>query len=118
MSKKSFTGGLDALLTPSSEEERKERKVKPENKNTKARHTVARDEGVKNSTHENKDNDDFEDRYTIFLKNSTLKKLQALAWWERRKIKEVANTALEEYFASRGAKLVKQALNEFTKAKG
>jgi len=74
--KKSFTGGLDSLLSSD------------EPKTTKA----AR---VRNSSTDGLPEDEV--RYTIIAKTSTLEKIKAIAYWDRLKIKEVADEALDSY---------------------
>ncbi|MCZ8162911.1 MAG: hypothetical protein O9275_19770 [Microcystis sp. LE19-196.1B] len=84
MSKKSFTGGLNSLLGDQPE--------KPK----RGRPQTSTKEITKSSQEGTKEN---ETRATFIVKEDTLDKLKAVAYWERELIKEVVNTALEEYLS-------------------
>ncbi|MCH9625886.1 MAG: hypothetical protein S4CHLAM123_10710 [Chlamydiales bacterium] len=104
MSKKSFAGGLDSLLNSSIEKE-------PKNKSPQ---NVSPKKDIPNTK---KKSLELEERYTFFAKRTSIKKIQALAWWERRSIKDIANEALDAYFEKKGSKHISHALDAFTKSK-
>jgi hypothetical protein len=82
MSKKNFTGGLNSLLG----------ETKPQSKKIDDNVTIKKE--VKEL--KLKDNDN-ETRATFIIKEDVLNKLKSIAYWERIKIKEALNNALEEY---------------------
>lgn len=73
--KKSFTGGLDSLLSSKKDEPKKAR--------------------VRNSSTDGLPEDEV--RYTVIIKTSTLEKLKAIAYWDRLKIKDVTGEALDSF---------------------
>ena len=76
MSKKDFKGGINSLL--GDQEKGSEKEQKGTKKGQKeARHT--------------------ETRATFIVNEDSLEKLKAIAYWDRLRIKEVVNTALEDY---------------------
>ena len=81
MSKKNFTGGLNSLLGDLPEKPKKGRPVTQTKEITKSSQ-----EGTK----------DNETRATFIVNEELLEKLKAVAYWERRMIKEVIASALEE----------------------
>jgi hypothetical protein len=81
MSKKNFTGGLSSLLGEQPE------KVK------RGRPVTQTKEISKSSQEGTKEN---ETRATFIVNEELLEKLKAVAYWERKLIKEVINTALQE----------------------
>ena len=81
MSKKNFTGGLNSLLGDSPEKPKKGRPVTQTKEITKSSQ-----EGTKEN----------ETRATFIVNEELLEKLKAVAYWERRMIKEVIASALEE----------------------
>jgi hypothetical protein len=84
MSKKNFTGGLSSLLGDQPEKPKKGRPVTQTKEITKSSQ-----EGTKEG----------ETRATFIVKEELLEKLKAVAYWERRMIKEVIASALEETVA-------------------
>jgi len=84
MSKKTFTGGLDALL---GEIPKKPKKGRPQTQFK---------EVVKESQQGTKEG---ETRATFIVKEDLLEKLKAMAYWQRVMIKEVVDTALQEAVA-------------------
>ena len=84
MSKKSFTGGLNSLLGDQPE---KPKRVRPQTSTREI--TKSSQEGTKEN----------ETRATVIVKEEVLEKLKAVAYWERELIKEVVNTALEDYLS-------------------
>jgi len=79
MSKKDFKGGLNSLL---------ENKTEP--KNSKREITKSSQKGTK----------DKETRATFIVNESLLDKLKAMAYWDRKLIKEVVDQALQEAVAN------------------
>jgi hypothetical protein len=84
MSKKNFTGGLNSLLGDQPENPKKGRPVTQTKEITKSSQ-----EGTKEN----------ETRATFIVNEELLEKLKAVAYWERRMIKEVIASALEETVA-------------------
>lgn len=80
MSKKDFTGGLLSLLGDSS----KPKKGRPKT-NTRVINNSAQ-EGTKEG----------DTRATFIVKEELLNKVKAIAYWERSRIMDVVNRALEE----------------------
>lgn len=74
MSKKNFSGGINSLLG-----DNKKTSTKKNSKSSK--------EGTK----------DNETRATFIVKEDSLEKLKALAYWERKLIKDVVDEALRDY---------------------
>lgn len=81
MSKKNFTGGLSSLLGDQPE---KPKRGRPQ--------TVFK-EITKSSQEGTKEN---ETRATFIVGEGLLDKLKAIAYWDRKLIKEVINSALQE----------------------
>ncbi|MFA5436315.1 MAG: hypothetical protein WC372_09800 [Candidatus Neomarinimicrobiota bacterium] len=88
MSKKDFTGGLDSLLgggmTPQG-------KADPKPRPGTARKRA--EKPPKEATRQP------ETRATFIIKEETLTRLKAIAYWERVLIKDVINEALEAYLS-------------------
>ena len=84
MSKKNFTGGLNSLLGDQPEKPKRGRPV------TQTKEiTTSSQEGTKEN----------EARATFIINEELLDKLKAIAYWDRVLIKDVINTALQEYVA-------------------
>ena len=80
MSKKNFSGGLDSLLGDS--------KAKPGRPKTSTRKIEkTSQEGTKVN----------ETRATFIVNEDSLEKLKAIAYWDRKLIKEVVDEAIQEY---------------------
>jgi predicted translin family RNA/ssDNA-binding protein len=82
MSKKNFTGGLNSLLGDQADKPKRGRPVTQTKEITKSSQ-----EGTKEN----------ETRATIIINEELLDKLKAIAYWDRVLIKDVVNTALQEY---------------------
>jgi len=80
MGKKSFTGGLNSLLG----ENDKPKRGRP--KTSKKKITKTSQEGTKEK----------ETRATFIVNEELLEKLKAIAYWDRKLIKEVVDTALQD----------------------
>lgn len=83
MSKKNFTGGLNALLGDND----KPKRGRP--KTSTREITKSSQEGTKEK----------ETRATFIVNEELLDKLKAIAYWDRKLIKEVVDTALQEAVA-------------------
>ena len=81
MSKKDFTGGLNSLLGDQPEKPKRGRPVTQTKEITKSSQ-----EGTKEK----------ETRATFIVNEELLDKLKAIAYWDRKLIKEVVDTALQE----------------------
>ena len=81
MSKKNFTGGLNSLLGDQPEKPKRGRPVTQTKEITKSSQ-----EGTKEN----------ETRATFIVNEELLEKLKAIAYWDRKLIKEVINTYLQE----------------------
>ena len=81
MSKKSFTGGLDSLLGDQPQRPKRGRPATSTREITKSSQ-----EGTKEG----------ETRATFIVKEELVDKLKAIAYWDRKLIKEVVTSALEE----------------------
>jgi len=81
MSKKSFTGGLDSLLGDQPQRPKRGRPATSTREITKSSQ-----EGTKEG----------ETRATFIVKEELLEKLKAIAYWDRKLIKDVVASALEE----------------------
>ena len=84
MSKKDFTGGLNSLLGDQPEKPKRGRPVTQTKEITKSSQ-----EGTKEK----------ETRATFIVNEDLLDKLKAIAYWERKLIKEVVDIALQEAVA-------------------
>ena len=80
MSKKNFTGGLNSLLGDND----KPKRGRP--KTSTREITKSSQEGTKEK----------ETRATFIVNEELLDKLKAIAYWDRKLIKEVVDTALQE----------------------
>ena len=83
MSKKNFTGGLNSLLGDSD----KPKRGRPKTSTRVV--TKSSQEGTKEK----------ETRATFIVNEELLEKLKAIAYWDRKLIKEVVDTALQEAVA-------------------
>lgn len=84
MSKKNFTGGLNSLLGEQPDSPKRGRPVTQTKEITKSSQ-----EGTK----------DKETRATFIVNEDLLEKLKAIAYWDRKLIKEVVDTALQDIVA-------------------
>lgn len=82
MSKKNFTGGLNSLLGDQPEKPKRGRPVTQTKEITKSSQ-----EGTKEN----------ETRATFIINEELLDKLKAIAYWDRLLVKDVLNTAIQEY---------------------
>jgi len=81
MAKKNFTGGLNSLLGDQPEKPKRGRPVTQSKEITKSSQ-----EGTKEN----------ETRATFIINEELLEKLKAIAYWDRKLIKEVVDTALQD----------------------
>jgi len=84
MSKKDFTGGLSSLL---GEHVKKETRGRPKTSNKVV--TSSSEEGTKEE----------ETRATFIVRKDVLEKLKAIAYWERKLIKDIVAEALLDVIA-------------------
>ena len=82
MSKKDFSGGLSSLLGDNLKKE------------TRGRPTTSTREITKSSQEGTKEN---ETRATFIVSELILEKLKAVAYWDRIRIKDVIDRALQDY---------------------
>lgn len=82
MSKKNFSGGLNSLLGEQTDKPKRGRPVTSTREITKS---------SQDGTKEN------ETRATFIINEELLDKLKAIAYWDRVLIKDVVNTALQDY---------------------
>ena len=80
MSKKNFTGGLNSLLGDNE----KPKRGRPKTSTREV--TKSSQEGTKEK----------ETRATFIVNEDLLEKLKAIAYWDRKLIKEVVDTALQD----------------------
>jgi hypothetical protein len=80
MSKKNFTGGLNSLLGDNE----KPKRGRPKTSTREV--TKSSQEGTKEK----------ETRATFIVNEELLEKLKAIAYWDRKLIKEVVDTALQD----------------------
>ena len=97
MSKKDFKGGLDSLLQPTTATEPEET---PQPKKAGRPKTSTR-QITKSSQETTKEG---ETRATFIVKEDLLEKVKAVAYWERVMIKDIVNTALQDYIDTYTAK--------------
>lgn len=91
MSKKNFTGGLNSLL---GDQPDKPKRGRPQTATAQREITKSSQEGTKEG----------ETRATFILQEELLDKLKAVAYWDRVLVKDVLNTALQEYVEKRKPK--------------
>ena len=84
MSKKNFTGGLNSLLGDNNKEEKPIKVGRPKTQFKDI--TKTSQEGTKEN----------ETRATFIVNEELLDKLKAIAYWDRKLIKEVINIALQD----------------------
>jgi len=89
MSKKDFKGGLDSLLQSSTPEPEITPQVKKLGRPTTSTRIITK------SSHEK--TREGETRATFIVREDLLEKIKDIAHWERVMIKEVVNTALQDY---------------------
>ena len=87
MSKKNFTGGLSSLLGENTKEDKATKVGRPKTQFKEI--TKTSQEGTKEN----------ETRATFIVNEELLDKLKAIAYWERKLIKEVVDIALQEAVA-------------------
>lgn len=113
---KSFKGGMDSLLGGNSSSPRNNgaAAVAAEPAVQRGRKKTNFKVITKQSQVGTKEN---ETRATFIVNEDQLETVKALAYWERRSIKEVLASALDAYISGKGAADVKKA-KELYKAKG
>jgi|APCry1669189101_1035198.scaffolds.fasta_scaffold06221_2 hypothetical protein len=96
MSKKDFKGGLDSLLQPTTATEPE---VKTPTK--KGRPKTSTRQITKSSQENTKEG---ETRATFIVKEHLLEAVKNIAYWDRTMIKDIVNTALQDYIDTYTAK--------------
>ena len=94
MSKKDFKAGLDLIFQPSTPEPQEE------NRSNDQRHSPEK-----------------EVRATFILSESQINTIKALAFWQRKQIKQVIQESLEMYFSQTPKDELNQALEAYNKNK-
>jgi len=102
---KSFSGGLNSLLQSTKDEPVKAQQNQ-EPKAKRGRPTTSTREITKSSQEGTREG---ETRATFIVKESALETFKALAFWERKQIKEMMQEAMTTYLATRTAAQLKQA---------
>ncbi len=97
MSKKDFKGGIDSLLgdKPPKKRGRPRTQFKEITKTTQ------------------KGTLEGESRATLIINDTQLETIKAIAWYERRKIKDIVSEALKKYIGSRDTEVVNKATKEY-----
>ncbi len=100
MSKKDFKGGIDSLLgdKPLRKRGRPRTQFKEITKTTQ----IGTKEG--------------EIRATFLINEAQLEIVKAIAWYERRKIKDVLGEALKKYIGSRDTEVINKATKEYKRS--
>ncbi len=101
MSKKDFKGGIDSLLGDKSIP-RKRGRPRTQFKEITKTTEIGTKEG--------------ESRATLIINDNQLETIKAIAWYERRKIKDVVSEALKKYIGSRDTKVVNTATKEYKRS--
>ena len=98
MSKKDFKGGIDSLLGDKPVPKKRGRPRTQFKEITKTTQ-IGTKEG--------------EIRATFLIDEAQLEKVKAIAWYERRKIKDIIGEALKKYIGSRDTEVVNKATKEY-----
>ena len=109
MSKKDFTGGINSLLGEGKTDKPEEVKA-PERK----AEPVSRKEITK-TTQEGTYEGDI--RATFIIKENKLELLKALAYWERKKIKDILDESIDSLLNAKDPELLKKVIEEYNKNK-
>lgn len=91
MSKKDFKGGLDSLLQPSTDNQPKAPKRKQGRPKTSTRE-------ITKSSQEN--TREGETRATFIMSMEQVEKIKAVAYYERKKIKNIIERAIQDYLGA------------------
>ena len=106
MSKKDFKGGLDSLLQDTREKKPVPKHVKRGRPRTNLKTiTKSSQEGTVEG----------ETRATFIVGEELLEKIKAVAYWERKMIKEVISEALIGYLAEKGEGFLNKVIEEYKK---
>lgn len=107
MTKKSFGGGFDSILASTDPELRGEEDATVSSDRKKAPPQRRIQESTVLADH---DGSSISVRTTLYISEDLYEQIQAVAYWERQKIKDVLNQSLENYLKKKGEKFVKEAL--------
>jgi hypothetical protein len=97
MSKKSFRGALEGLIGTQATAPTVERTAAPAQHTTKKGRGRPRTNFKENNTGTQKGTKPGEERATIILKQETIAAVKAIAYWERRLVKDIYDEALAAY---------------------
>ena len=109
MTKKNFSGGINSLLGEDKKEQPEEEKA-PEKK----AQPVSRKEITK-TTQEGTYEGDV--RATFIIKENKLELLKALAYWERKKIKDLLDESIDSLLKTKDPEHLKKVIEEYNKIK-
>lgn len=104
MTKKNFSGGINSLLGEDKKEQPEEEKAQP----------VSRKEITK-TTQEGTYEGDV--RATFIIKENKLELLKALAYWERKKIKDLLDESIDSLLKTKDPEHLKKVIEEYNKIK-
>lgn len=109
MSKKTFTGGINTLLEGSVSKQEKpaqaqERPVEPPEVKQEPK-----------TTQDKKPKYYRQPRATFLIDTNRVETLKAIAYWERKKIKDLIDEALKTFIDSRSPEDIQKALTEYKK---
>jgi len=118
MGTKNFSGGLNALLEPSVDKEKKETPVKKSEKTEPVQKKGRPRTNVKEVQKTSQEGTlPGETRATFIVNENMLEQLKAVAFWDRTSIKDVVHSAIGVYLSEKGDKYLNNALSEFRKKK-
>ena len=106
MAKKSFGNGFESVFDSSDTSDDVE-EIIPDFEDDKNK------QGIKLKSHSNSVETVARYRTTFHATEDLYEQVQAVAYWERQKIKDVINTAVAQYLEKKGKKYMSQALNAY-----
>ena len=108
MSKKTFTGGINTLLGGSGTKQEKPAQDEP------VKPPEVKQEPTK-TAQEKKPKYYRQPRATFLIDTDRVETLKAIAYWERKKIKDLIDEALKTFIDSRNPEDIQKALTEYKK---
>jgi len=104
MSKKNFKGGLNSLIEDAGTLDRVRSQVDSydQNKGTSRKTKTSQIGTIEGET-----------RATFIVQEELLEKIKAIAFWNRKQIKDIVNKAFETYIGSKDPKELKQAISAY-----
>jgi len=103
---KNFSGGLNSLFKTTNEEPQAKQQAPQKAQVKRGRPTTSTRELTKTSQEGTREG---ETRATFIVRENTLETFKALAYWERKQIKEMMQEAMTAYLATRTPSQLKQA---------